>query len=315
MMNLPPWLDAPLSRLGDGRQRSPQALLIHGSPGSGRRLLALHHAARLLGIPATRLEALAAEPEGEGPALGHPDLMVLQPPPEKSAIPVASVRSLVDFLQLKSHQGGARVAIIWPADGMTIAASNSLLKTLEEPPSGGYILLVVATPTALPATIISRCHRLAIHLPRRAEALAWLREQAGEGDWELLLDVAGGAPLRALELSRADFAAEARQFEADIRQLEAGRASTIAVAQRWSGCNGEWLWQWLYWRLAGAIRRLGGAGAAGAVRAAPLQNGGNAPTMRMLLQRLADVEELRRIGSGAARMDLQYAALLQRWYA
>lgn len=313
-MKFPPWLNAPLASLGSDR-RSPQALLIHGSRGSGRRLLALHHGARLLGIPASRLEQLAAaEPEAEGQVLGHPDLMLLQPPPEKTAIPVASIRRLVDFLQLKSHQGGARVAIIWPADGMTTAAANSLLKTLEEPPPGGYILLVVSTPTALPATIISRCHRLAVHLPRREAALAWLRGQAGEADWELLLDIAGGAPLRALDLAHADFAAEARQFDDDIRQIEATRLSTIAVAQRWSNCNGEWLWQWLYWRLAHAIRQRAGAGA-DAMSLAPLQNDGKAPNMRVLLQRLADVEELRRIGSGAARMDLQYAAMLQRWYA
>ncbi len=301
-----------------GAARHPQALLIHGVPGSGRRFLALGYAARLLGIPAARLAGFAmleigADTDGD---MGHADFMFLQPPPEKSSIPVEAVRELVSFLQLKSHQGGARVAVIWPADTMTTAAANSLLKTLEEPPPGGFIVLVATTPAALPATVASRCERLAVHAPGRTLALEWLRSQDDEADWGQLLDIAGGAPLRALTLQRTGFPGQVRQLAEDICQLEESRDTPVAVARRWSNYDTDLVTQWLYWLLAVAIRSAA-AGSPGqaATQNRLLQRDGKALTMQALLQRLADVEEIRRMGPKAVRMDLQYAALLQRWYA
>ena len=317
MIQLPPWLEPLAGLLASGSARCPQALLIHGAPGSGRRLLALTHAARLLGIPAERLTRLAQPGTGEDAGagmMGHPDFVFLQPPPEKSSIAVEAVRELVDFLHLKSHQGGARIAVICPADAMTTAAANGLLKTLEEPPAGSFIMLVASRPASLPATIVSRCQRLAIPTPKRDIAVAWLRAQGGEADWDLLLDVAGGAPLQALALHREDFAAQATRLADDIRQLESGHASPVTVAQRWGGHDAPLLTQWLYRLLAGAIRARAAVAPATA-RDAPLQTGGKPLTMQALQQRLADVEELRRMGSKAIRMDIQYAALLQRWYA
>jgi DNA polymerase-3 subunit delta' len=37
-------------------------------------------------------------------------------------------------LSLKSYEGGYKIMIIWMADKLNIAASNKLLKLLEEPP-------------------------------------------------------------------------------------------------------------------------------------------------------------------------------------
>ena len=171
LSDIPFWLREPAASLAAGqeRKRNPQALLIHGIPGSGRRVLALWYAAHLLGIPHDRLAHFSTLDAGalEQGAMGHADFMFLQPPPEKSVIPVEAVRELIGFLQLKSHQGGARVALVCPADSLTTAAANSLLKTLEEPPAGGFIILVASSPAVLPATILSRCQRLAVRRPVR----------------------------------------------------------------------------------------------------------------------------------------------------
>lgn len=318
---LPPWLQEPAASLAAGRerQRNSQALLIHGVPGSGRRILALWYAAHLLGIPLDRLAHFATLEAGaveQGP-MGHADFMFLQPPPEKSVIPVEAVRELIGFLQLKSHQGGARVVLVWPADSLTPAAANSLLKTLEEPPPGGSIVLVASSPAALPATVLSRCQRLAVRRPEPGVAANWLRGRAGEADWRLLLEVAGGAPLRAMALHQGDFAGKARQLHDDLRQLAAGRDSPVTVAQRWAGHDDELIKQWLYWMLSAAIRASAAgpvAKPAGNAGSQPLQKTGKALNMQALLHRLAEVEELRRAGSKAVKADLQYAALLQRWF-
>jgi len=320
--DLPFWLQGPAASLAAGqeRKRNSQALLIHGIPGSGRRILALWYAAHLLGIPHNRLAHFSMPDPGalEQGAMGHADFMFLQPPPEKSVIPVEAVREMIGFLQLKSHQGGARVALVCPADSLTTAAANSLLKTLEEPPAGGFIILVASSPAVLPATILSRCQRLAVRRPEPDAAVEWLRARGGEADWQLLLEVAGGAPLRALALHQDNFSGKARQLHDDLRQLAAGRESPVAVAQRWAEHDNELVAQWLYWTLSSAVRGSASGQVstqAGIVGNQPLQNAGKALNMQTLLHRLAEVEELRRTGARAVKADLQYAALLQRWFA
>jgi DNA polymerase-3 subunit delta' len=86
---------------------------------------------------------------------------------------------------------------------MNAAAANALLKTLEEPPAGTYLLLVSHQPGRLPATIVSRCRRLSAAEPDAAAATAWLAAQ-GVDPARLLLAQAGGAPLFALTLADAD---------------------------------------------------------------------------------------------------------------
>jgi DNA polymerase III, gamma/tau subunits len=49
-------------------------------------------------------------------------------------IKIEQIRGLLDFVGVGSHRGGARVVVLYPAEGLNIAAANALLKTLEEPP-------------------------------------------------------------------------------------------------------------------------------------------------------------------------------------
>ena len=85
---------------------------------------------------------------------------------------------------------------------MNAAAANALLKTLEEPPPGTYLILVSDEPGRMPATLRSRCRKLAAPLPGHAEARAWLAAQ-GVAAPDLALAQAAGAPLRALAHRRS----------------------------------------------------------------------------------------------------------------
>ena len=66
-------------------------------------------------------------------------------------IKIEQVRALLDFCGVGSHRGGLRVVLLYPAEALNVAASNALLKTLEEPPSGVVFLMVSARVDRLAA--------------------------------------------------------------------------------------------------------------------------------------------------------------------
>ncbi|MCR4787242.1 MAG: DNA polymerase III subunit gamma/tau [Lachnospiraceae bacterium] len=72
---------------------------------------------------------------------------------------VDDVRQIVDEVAYSPASGKFKVYIIDEAHMLSPAASNALLKTLEEPPS--YVIFILATTEAnrLPITILSRCQR------------------------------------------------------------------------------------------------------------------------------------------------------------
>lgn len=204
------------------RGRLPHALLIHGAQGVGKLALAERFAQLLL----CEVAGQGTEPCGTCPAcrwfLGasHPDVRYVEPEafgryaaqadedepaPAKTAKPSAEikieqVRALADFVNVGSHRGGRRVAIIHPAEDMNASSANSLLKSLEEPPAGAFFLLVSHRPARLLPTIRSRCVAVPVPPPDPKAAEAWLAAQGvkAAARW---LAFAGGAPLRALEIA------------------------------------------------------------------------------------------------------------------
>ena len=82
---------------------------------------------------------------------------------KQGQIGVDEAEDIVKKLQLKSYEGGFKVMIIWMAEKMNIAASNKLLKLIEEPPSKTIFLLVTEDEGQIINTIKSRCQ--AINFP------------------------------------------------------------------------------------------------------------------------------------------------------
>lgn len=206
-----PWQQATLRDFAAARGQWPHALLIHGPRGIGKHALALHLAQTML----------CETPAPGGTACGtcagcryavagqHPDLMrveLLTFDPDEDALVLSDglgidrIRALIDFVQLTSHRGRAKVAVIAPAERMNTSAANALLKTLEEPPRDTFLLLVTEQAGRLPATIVSRCRKLAAPVPDPQAARAWLAAH-GAGAPGVLLAQAGGGPLAALALS------------------------------------------------------------------------------------------------------------------
>lgn len=78
----------------------------------------------------------------------------------KMNIDVSQIRDLRSRISHKSAVGEYTIVHIDQAESLNIAASNALLKTLEEPRGNTIIFLTTSRPGMLPATIISRTHQL-----------------------------------------------------------------------------------------------------------------------------------------------------------
>ncbi|MGC9048932.1 MAG: ATP-binding protein [Patescibacteria group bacterium] len=87
----------------------------------------------------------------------HPDIYWLEKEGGKKNISIEQIRNLQTILSLKPLSDSYKIAIINRAEEMNIAAANSFLKILEEPPLRSIIILLVNNLKALPETIISRC--------------------------------------------------------------------------------------------------------------------------------------------------------------
>ncbi|MFO0089960.1 MAG: ATP-binding protein, partial [bacterium] len=76
---------------------------------------------------------------------------------KQGEIRVEDAQDILKSLSLKSYEGGYKIMIIWMVEKMNIAASNKLLKLLEEPPEKTLLLLISENEEDILQTIRSRC--------------------------------------------------------------------------------------------------------------------------------------------------------------
>lgn len=214
--------------------RLPHALLIHDSPGAGGDWLAEWAAS--LALCTNPADAPCGRCDGckRVASRQHPDLKAVVPIEDSKQIRIEQVRELAADLSLTSHQGGYKVGVLVPADTLNRFAANALLKTLEEPPARTLLILVVTQPSKLPATILSRCQRLRVRPPTRAEAIEWLTQARGAGDWNGVLDVLGEAPFLAADADPKAIPALGHETRRTLEEIESGAADPVATAERWS---------------------------------------------------------------------------------
>lgn len=143
----------------------------------------------------------------------HPDVLFvgrgIYPPSmigssEATGISVDQVRKIVlPRMGFGSHEGRALVVIVFAADELTLAAANSLLKTLEEPPANTYFVLVTSRPKRLLDTIASRTIRIRFG-PLPKPTLASLLGESGAVPEEVLEHAQGSLDRARLLMSDED---------------------------------------------------------------------------------------------------------------
>ncbi len=268
-----PWLADALERIrrAAASGRLPHSLLILSAPGLGAAQLAAWTCAFAL------CERSDRRPCGECAACtllradSHPDMHAVRLEEDAQQIKVDQVRGLIEVLVQKSFRGGYKVGLIEDAETLNVNGANAFLKTLEEPGGNTMLILTAARSHRLPATVASRCLRLALRAPDPALARAWLSAESGAaGSWDAALALAGGAPLLALELQTTGLA----QLDAEMRdclaRLGAGTIDLTILADRWVRSDPvlrvRWLENWVTGRIVAGLAGDGSSDSAERVR-------------------------------------------------
>lgn len=81
---------------------------------------------------------------------------------KKNSFGVDEVRGIIEEVNKKPYEGNKKVIIIYEGNKLTVQAQNALLKTIEEPPVGVFIILLCESLELILDTIKSRCeiHKL-----------------------------------------------------------------------------------------------------------------------------------------------------------
>ncbi len=156
-------------------------------------------------------------------ANNHPDFLLIEPTyflkgnlinrsesetskNKKETIRIEQIRKIKTFLSQKSIESGIKVVLIVDADLLNEAASNCLLKTLEEPTSGLFILLTSRLSSILD-TIISRCQLIRFKSFSKKQLEIFIRKNTDssmlnfeeESDIHNLINLADGSPGKILD--------------------------------------------------------------------------------------------------------------------
>lgn len=171
-----------------------QAYLFVGPESVGKEHVALRFAGGLLGGKSderARRLVLAGT---------HPDLMIIEPEGAAS-LGVDQARDVVARASMTPVEAAVQVFLFPDAGSMTDAASNALLKTLEEPAASVVFLLVAESEDDFPPTVASRCRTIHMGRVSQSEIVAAL-EGRGVGTEQAtgVAVVCGGRPGLALAL-------------------------------------------------------------------------------------------------------------------
>ncbi len=196
------------------------AYLFAGPEGVGKRLVAMTFAKALncLQLPDDSCDScISCRKVDDG---NHPDVQVIKP--SGNWLKIDQIRAMQRRASFRAMEGRYKVFILLKADRMTDEAANSMLKTLEEPPSDTVFILVATDMSMILPTILSRCQLFRFHrIPRETISKA-LQERflIGEATASRIALLCGGRIEKALKMAENPGSIEDEEIPKVLRGME-----------------------------------------------------------------------------------------------
>jgi DNA polymerase-3 subunit delta' len=165
------------------------AHLIVGPDGIGKSLVAKKFALKIL---------------GKSDDYNYVDIIHYKS--DKASFGVDEVRKIIEEVSKKPYEGDQKVIIIHQGNKLTVQAQNAMLKTIEEPPKGVYIILLSESLELLLDTIKSRCQIYKLTPLDRDDMIKYIKS-IGENNEDRVLTALAygeGIPERAEKILKDD---------------------------------------------------------------------------------------------------------------
>ena len=150
----------------------------------------------------------------------HPDVIwVTHEKP--GVISVGEIREqIVNTMDVMPYKGPYKIYIVDEAEKMNLAAQNAILKTIEEPPAYGIILLLTTNRGAFLPTILSRCILLSVKPVEDASIKDYLMNKmhVSERTAEFCVGFSMGNLGKAMNAALSEEFLELRQFTVSVLQ-------------------------------------------------------------------------------------------------
>ena len=164
--------------------------LFFGNSGIGKKKLAYEFSKQILNTD--NLES-------------HPDFKVISKKEDKKDILVEQIRKeLIDDIYIVPAAGDRKVYIIDEAQDLNVAAQNTLLKTLEEPPKYVVIILIASNISAFLTTILSRVNQVAFNGIESKALKKYLQDNYNANFSDSIIEYLDGSIGKAIEIMEND---------------------------------------------------------------------------------------------------------------
>ena len=179
--------------------------LFEGEEGLGKKKVALAFSKSLLcqeqGDQACNTCSSCIKFDSEN----HPDFKLISAN-KKGTIVIEEVEKIIKGVSTAPFEGKRKVFIIDDSHRMNMEAMNTLLKTLEEPPSFMNIILISSYSNKLLSTILSRCQRIRFYPIENSQIIKLLEENKSldPAQASFIADFSKGSIGKSIELSESE---------------------------------------------------------------------------------------------------------------
>ncbi len=228
------------------------AYLFTGSPGIGRRSLALAFARALTCSHPPAPGAFCGECRNcrQIAAMQHPDLSVIQAEKEGGMLKVEQIRELRKSVLLSPYQAEYKIVLLLRFQEANPSAANALLKTLEEAPSKVALLLTADNTANLLPTIVSRCEVLRLRPVPPSQLEPYLQKRGSDASKaKFIARLSAGRPGYALRLldNENELTFRSDKIREFAQMLKASRVARFSYAEELGKNKNEFRQTLLIW--------------------------------------------------------------------